>query len=473
MKKNINANIVAIKHGGSVAVGAGWNDAAVYPRDENNISVMANVSEGVSVLDAVRDMAHDLAGMARAESWDNCTVFVDKGAVPDARVLDFGIPGAPVTVIEGAIEADGTEEHSPDPQKIRARAARLACEAELDKRGSGDASEDRPQISLRIEFKSERNTEAVMLGLELRGGTDMILEWDYRVNNRDPIRRTVSQLCSGLHPMGQTCRIPWDVLAHARVLYAKFESDVPVTDLRVFLVDQTRNVSVPLDSYIDRYPSGIDWALIDRGARNMVRYFNNLGLKTRSSCAGHPGTRDKRFYIEFDPGTGEDKIRQFMRSHAPLDQDYAGRGWFGSRFIQKRQPGEPDRWQPVTYFYYEAPDQLDALCDLNDWVADDMSGTPGHGAGIDIPGYEKEKQAAHMAVENMDPNTMIQLYNMIQKHRIKNDVEAWLQGEKQEPLTPEQIDRAAELYVYQGKYDLGLPHWDNIANIVELVRCGN
>lgn len=329
-------------------------------------------------------------------------------------------------------------------------------------------------MKLRLEFNAGTKTRADMLCLEAPGGYDAVLNWDEQITYQNPETNAVTQICSGLHWWQQAGAPAWGVLARSRVLGLHFDGEPAVTDIRVFLYDETRNISVPVDAYLDAFPAAINWPAIDRGARTMVRYFNNLGLKTKRSWAGRPGTGQKRFCIEFDTScVSEDQIRQFMRAHAPKSCDYEGKGWFLSRFIQQRDPDNPAWWRPCTCFCYEAPDLLDALCDLNDWVADDMSGTPGHGAGIEIPNYEKEKQAAHMAVENMDPSTMIQLYNMIQKHRIKDDVETWLRSEKQDPLTPEQVDQAAELYVYQGKYDLGLSHWDNIANIVERVRCGN
>lgn len=133
MKKTVNANIVAVKRGGAVAACAAWNDPANYPRGVEDVSTIACVCRDTSVLDAVRTIEHDLAGMARAKGWDDCIAFVDRSAAPKSRILDLGVPGAPVTVVEGVVSADGLEENSPDPQKIRARAARLACEAELDK----------------------------------------------------------------------------------------------------------------------------------------------------------------------------------------------------------------------------------------------------------------------------------------------------------------------------------------------------
>ena len=37
-------------------------------------------------------------------------------------------------------------------------------------------------------------------------------------------------------------------------------------------------------------------------------------------------------------------------------------------------------------------------------------------------------------------------------------------------LTDEQIEKAAELYVYEGVYDCNLSYWDNIENLINLVR---
>ena len=62
----------------------------------------------------------------------------------------------------------------------------------------------------------------------------------------------------------------------------------------------------------------IDYLKIDIGIRDLIKLFNEKGMPTKHSCAGHVGLNRKNqivaesAYIEFDDSVGEDKIRELF-----------------------------------------------------------------------------------------------------------------------------------------------------------------
>lgn len=132
MGKVINCNMIAIKRDNMTIVGAAWNDLTKYPDSPEDIYTRAWTYETASTSEAVKDTESRLAQIACSQGWDNCTIFVDRNAAPYKLTSQLGNGTVQINVIEGVVSADGLEENSPDPQKIRARAARLACVAKLD-----------------------------------------------------------------------------------------------------------------------------------------------------------------------------------------------------------------------------------------------------------------------------------------------------------------------------------------------------
>ena len=61
------------------------------------------------------------------------------------------------------------------------------------------------------------------------------------------------------------------------------------------------------------------------------------------------------------------------------------------------------------------------------------------------------------------------IYRAVWFDNVKSDIRAHL-AETDDTLTDKQIDQAAELYVYHGKYDCNLSYWSNIEEVINLVR---
>lgn len=72
-------------------------------------------------------------------------------------------------------------------------------------------------------------------------------------------------------------------------------------------------------------------------------------------------------------------------------------------------------------------------------------------------------------IENLSPDERDDLYRTLWAEHVKEDIESYL-ADNDEELTPEQIDRIVEMYVYDGEYECNLSYWDNISNLVERVE---
>lgn len=250
-------------------------------------------------------------------------------------------------------------------------------------------------------------------------------------------------------------------VAKAKILDIRVPEGTVLRNVRAARMEPCTNIQVPMDMYARSFPSDIPWERVDRGARPMVRYFNSRGLPTKMSCSGHPGTAMKRFWVEFrDDVTGQD-VARFMQGHTEPGHGFYANGMFCSRY------DKADGQDIVARIQYTAPDMLDAMLDLTDWAADDMSGKPGHGAVRRADAIEKT--AAGLCAKNLDPGTADALYRAVWKEHVLEDIDAWLENNG-EDITPEQRDYAAERYVYDGKYDCNLSYWDNIENVVRLAQ---
>lgn len=61
------------------------------------------------------------------------------------------------------------------------------------------------------------------------------------------------------------------------------------------------------------------------------------------------------------------------------------------------------------------------------------------------------------------------LYRRLWYDYVCDDIRSYLEDNEEE-LTEEQIEYAANLYVYDGEYDCNSSYWTNIANVVEIAR---
>lgn len=321
-------------------------------------------------------------------------------------------------------------------------------------------------MELKIEFEPRVPGSLIdALMLELPGGADQALRWKSETSISKGGQ--AAQLCFGLE-LGEDRRTPaWDELSRARVLAASWRmggqaSPGTIGRVSVWMVDRTRNVQAPLDMYGRTFPCPIPWEKLDRGARPMVRYFNVNGLATRGSSAGHPGTPDKPFWIDFRSDVDDGLIKRFMEKHAKPGEGFAARGMFCQRLRLDRDGRLSKAMR------YAAADALDAALDLTDWAADTMSGRPGHGSET-VSCETRLGTASRIVIENLDPGTADALYRAVWKDRVKEDILGWLE-DRGEALSPEQIDYAADRYVYGGRYDCSLSYWQNIEAVVELAR---
>lgn len=325
-------------------------------------------------------------------------------------------------------------------------------------------------MDIKIEFSS--NDPEILkhpvrrADIELEGSRDAVLSWQECTTVVDTGRGTSS--CMGACPMlrfpdGTDAKPSWHELSRARVLSITFEEDGLVREhVRLSIMDRHRNIVLPLDMYEDRYPTQVPWPRLDRGARQMVRYFNNNGLPTCMCCSGHPGTAQKRFWIEFRQDVTDADIARFMDRHTAPDTGFTAGGMFCARYDKASGQGI------VRSLQYTAADVLEAMQDLSDWVADDMSSYPGHGARFH--GYDRTAHAAAMCVDNMDPETAEALYLAVRYRHVIQDIHAWLEGNSEEGLPDDVIERAARKYVYDGEYDNNKDYWSNIGHVVQLVK---
>ena len=168
------------------------------------------------------------------------------------------------------------------------------------------------------------------------------------------------------------------------------------------------------------------------------------------------------FWIEFREDVTDAGIARFMDAHAADGTGFTAHGMFCTRYDKEKSE------DIVQTIQYTAPDILDAAMDLADWRIDDATGIPGHG-GMNRTDWDRDRDAARIVTGNMDPGTADALYRAVWKDRLKQEIAAWIRNAGTS-LTPEQLDYAAQRWVYDGKYDCGLSHWENIAEIVKLAQ---
>lgn len=73
-------------------------------------------------------------------------------------------------------------------------------------------------------------------------------------------------------------------------------------------------------------------------------------------------------------------------------------------------------------------------------------------------------------IKSIPSKELDNIYRLVHFNFVKDDVVAHLEDMDNVKLTDEQIEKAAELYVYEGVYDCNLSYWDNIENLINLVR---
>ena len=72
-------------------------------------------------------------------------------------------------------------------------------------------------------------------------------------------------------------------------------------------------------------------------------------------------------------------------------------------------------------------------------------------------------------IDNLTDTEKDRLYRHLWHDYVKEDIIAHAENMDVE-LTDNEIQTAAERYVYEGKYDCNLNYWDNIENLINEVR---
>ncbi len=79
------------------------------------------------------------------------------------------------------------------------------------------------------------------------------------------------------------------------------------------------------------------------------------------------------------------------------------------------------------------------------------------------------EQKVNKILSECDEETADAIYRRLWFYHVCEDINSYeVNMELEDPLTDEQMERAAELYVYEGKYDCNLSYWDNIENVILL-----
>lgn len=78
---------------------------------------------------------------------------------------------------------------------------------------------------------------------------------------------------------------------------------------------------------------------------------------------------------------------------------------------------------------------------------------------------ESDKQFA----EVLSSETLYAVHRYMQHLNVKEDIEGYAE-EHELNLTEFEVEQAADLYVYDCEYDCNLSYWDNISNVIDMVK---
>ena len=78
---------------------------------------------------------------------------------------------------------------------------------------------------------------------------------------------------------------------------------------------------------------------------------------------------------------------------------------------------------------------------------------------------ESDKQFA----DGLSTSAQNAVHRYIQHLNVKVDVEDYAR-EQGLDLTKQEIEKAADLYVYDCEYDCNLSYWDNISNVIDMAK---
>ena len=79
------------------------------------------------------------------------------------------------------------------------------------------------------------------------------------------------------------------------------------------------------------------------------------------------------------------------------------------------------------------------------------------------------KESDKKFAEALSSETLYAVHRYIEHQHVKVDIEDYAR-EQCVNLTKQVIEKAADLYVYDGEYDCNLSYWDNISNVIDKAR---
>lgn len=75
-------------------------------------------------------------------------------------------------------------------------------------------------------------------------------------------------------------------------------------------------------------------------------------------------------------------------------------------------------------------------------------------------------------IKNLPANDKDRIYRMLWHDYVVTDIISRAE-ENDTELSDEEVQTAADLYVYEGEYDCNLPYWTNIDNLIEKAIMSN
>lgn len=108
----------------------------------------------------------------------------------------------------------------------------------------------------------------------------------------------------------------------------------------------------------------INYDEIDEKCIPMVRFFNDIGLKTKFSCQGHDDLANNSFYVMFDESIGSSDIMDFLLrfennyTHSP----FAGRFF---KWMRKMNGAIVSNWEYRVSYGQSLTNQVMAKLDLD------------------------------------------------------------------------------------------------------------
>ena len=103
---------------------------------------------------------------------------------------------------------------------------------------------------------------------------------------------------------------------------------------------------------------------MDKDCVPIVKFFNDVGLKTSMCCQGHNLTNMSLFWVEFDKSITESDILKFMamfKRPFPIGKYFVSNGTFAERIILYKNGAVGKRWR------YVAASSIAANDDLRRW----------------------------------------------------------------------------------------------------------